>query len=77
MSTPAVTKQKRTCVLRSTTVETRRLIINESFYHAVLGEDPPPDAPLTITIKEAQRLSGLSRATISRLLKAGQAEQAA
>jgi hypothetical protein len=77
MGTPAVKKQKQPCVLRSTTVETRRLIINKSFYNAVLKEDPPPDAPLTITIKEAQRLSGLSRATISRMLKAGQAEHAA
>lgn len=74
---PAVNKLKRPCVLRSTNVETRVLIDNQSFHNVVLDRDPPAGAPLTITIKEAQQLSGLSRATISRLLKAGRAEQAA
>jgi hypothetical protein len=77
MKSQAVTKPKRVCLLLSTVVNTRRLINNQSFHNVVLAQDPPPGAPLTITVKEAQRLSGLSRATISRLLKAGQAESAA
>jgi hypothetical protein len=31
-------------------------------------QDRPADTPLTITIKRAQELSGLSRATINRLM---------
>ena len=37
----------------------------------------PPGAPLTITIKEAQRLSNLSRATINRMMAAGREAVAA
>lgn len=76
-SRQAVVKPKCRCVLRSTVVETRRLIINESFYQAVIKQDPPPGAPLTITIKEAQRLSGLSRATINRMIAAAEDDVAA
>jgi hypothetical protein len=76
MNTPAVTKPKRPCLLRSTVVGTRRLIIYESL-RGVLNLDPKPDDPLTITVKEAIRKSALSRATISRLVKAGEAESAA
>jgi hypothetical protein len=72
----AVTKPRRPCVLRSVVVNTRRLISNESFCH-VLGREPTPDAPITITIKEAQRLSGLSRATINRMIAAGEAADVA
>jgi len=74
---PAVNKPKRSCVLLSTTVETRRLIDNQSFHNVILNRDPPEGAPLTITVKEAQRLSGLSRVTIWRLVKAGEATEAA
>jgi hypothetical protein len=73
----AVVKPKRTCELRWTRVGTRVLINNHSFHNVVLNEDPPPGAPLTITIKEAQRLSNLSRATINRLMAAGNADVAA
>jgi hypothetical protein len=76
MNTPAVTKPKRTCLLRSAVVGTRRLIIYESL-RDVLSLDAKPDDPLTITVKDAIRKSSLSRATISRLLKAGEAESAA
>lgn len=75
MSTPAITKPKRSCALRSTVVGTRRLIIYESL-RDVLELDPKPDDPLTITVNDAIDRSGPSRATISRLLKAGQAEAA-
>jgi hypothetical protein len=70
MKPQAVVKPHCPCVLRSVVVGTRRLIVAESLYHAVLHRDPPPHAPLTVTIKEAQRLSGLSRATIGRMIKA-------
>jgi hypothetical protein len=72
----AVVKPKRPCVLRSVVVRTRRLIQYESFLH-VLGNEPAPDDPVTITIKKAQQLSGLSRATINRMLAAGNADVAA
>jgi hypothetical protein len=74
-SAPAVNKPNQPCLLRSTVVGTRRLIVAESFYQAVLKEDPPPGAPLTLAIKEVQRLSGLSRTTVWRLIKAGQAAE--
>lgn len=77
MKTQAVTKPKCPCVLRSTVVGTRRLIVAESLYHAVLHRDPPADAPLTVTIKEAQRLSSLSRATINRMIAAGESADVA
>jgi hypothetical protein len=73
----AVIKPRRPCVLRMTRVNTRVLIDNQSFHNVVLDQDPPPGAPLTITIAEAQRLSGLSRATIGRMIKAGQSDVAA
>jgi hypothetical protein len=75
-SQQAVIKPKRPCLLRSTVVGTRRLIIFESL-RDVLDLQPNPNDPLTVTVKDAVRLSALSRATISRLLKAGQAESAA
>ena len=75
-SAPAVTKPKRPCLLRSTVVGTRRLIIYESL-RDVLSLDAKPSDPLTVTVNDAMRLSALSRATISRLLKAGQSETAA
>jgi hypothetical protein len=73
-SQQAVTKPKRPCVLRSVVVGTRRLILYQSF-RDVLDIEPAPDDPLTVTVKDAIKLSGLSRATISRLLKAGSTEQ--
>jgi hypothetical protein len=71
----AVIKPKRPCVLRSVIVGSRRLILTESLFH-VLGREPAPDNPVTITIKEAQRLSSLSRATIGRMIAAGEAADA-
>jgi hypothetical protein len=59
----------------SVVVGTRRLVITESLKH-VLGQEPAPDDPMTITIAEAQRLSSLSRATIGRMIKAGEANMA-
>jgi hypothetical protein len=73
MKSQAVFKPKRPCVLRSVVVGTRRLIIFESLYH-VLGKEAGPDDPVTVTIKKAQQLSGLSRATIGRMLSAGNAD---
>jgi hypothetical protein len=35
------------------------------------AQDHPADAPLTITIRRAQELSGLSRATINRSIWSG------
>jgi hypothetical protein len=57
--------------LKSTVVGSRRLIQYESFLQA-LGIEPVPgtERPVTITIKRAQQLSGLSRATINRMLAA-------
>jgi hypothetical protein len=74
----AVTKPKRPCALKSTVVGSRRLIRYESFLQA-LGIEPVAgiDLPVTITIKKAQQLSGLSRATINRMLAAGNADVAA
>jgi len=74
MKSQAVIKPKRPCVLRSVVVGTRRLILYQSF-RDILDIEPASDDPLTITIKDAIKLSRLSRATISRLLKAGSAEQ--
>jgi hypothetical protein len=72
----AVTKPKRPCVLRSVVVGTRRLILTESLFH-VLGREPTPTDPVTVTIKEAQRISSLSRATINRMIAAANADVAA
>jgi hypothetical protein len=72
----AVIKPKRPCVLRSVVVGTRRLIVTESLFH-ILGREPTPADPLTVTIKEAQRLSSLSRATINRMITAGEAADVA
>jgi hypothetical protein len=72
----AVVKPKRSCVLRSVVVGTRRLIDTESLLH-VLGREPAPTDPITVTIKEAQRLSGLSRATINRMVTAGESADVA
>jgi hypothetical protein len=71
----AVVKAKRACVLRSVVVGTRRLILYPS-YRQCLNLDPEPDDPDTITIADAIERSSLSRATIGRLLKAGDAEAA-
>jgi hypothetical protein len=60
MKFQAVVKPKRPCVLRSVVVGTRRLILTESLFH-VLGREPASGDPVTVTIKEAQRLSSLSR----------------
>jgi hypothetical protein len=75
-SQQAVIKPKRRCVLRSTVVGTRRLILYQSLRDA-LDIDPAPDDPLTVTVARAQQLSGLSRATISRMMAAGNADVAA
>jgi hypothetical protein len=72
----AVIKPKRPCVLRSVVVGTRRLIVTESLFH-ILGREPTPADPLTVTIKEAQRLSSLSRATINRMITAGESADVA
>ena len=72
----AVIKPKRPCVLRSVVVGTRRLILTESLFH-VLGREPMPADPVTVTIKEAQRISSLSRATINRMIAAANADVAA
>jgi hypothetical protein len=74
MKSQAVIKPKRRCVLRSVVVGSRRLVVTESLWD-VLGREPAPGDPVTITIKEAQRLSSLSRATIGRMLADGSAEQ--
>jgi hypothetical protein len=74
-SQQAVIKPQRICVLRSVVVGTRRLILYPS-YRDVLELDPEPDDPDTITIAEAIERSSLSRATIGRMLKAGDAEAA-
>jgi hypothetical protein len=76
MKSLAVIKPKRPCVLRSVVVGTRRLIVTESLFH-VLGRERAPDDPLTVTITKAQQLSGLSRATIGRMIKAGEAADVA
>jgi hypothetical protein len=52
------------------------LIVTESLFH-ILGREPTPADPLTVTIKEAQRLSSLSRATINRMITAGEAADVA
>jgi hypothetical protein len=76
MQTQAVNKPKRPCVLRSVVVNTRRLIVTESLFH-ILGREPTANDPLTVTIAKAQQLSGLSRATIGRMIKAGEAADVA
>jgi hypothetical protein len=76
MKTQAVVKPKRPCALRSVVVGTRRLIVMESL-SIVLGREPVPDDPVTVTIKEAQRLSSLSRATINRMMVAAENDVAA
>jgi hypothetical protein len=71
----AVNKPSRPCALRSVVVGTRRLIRYPSLRDA-LGVEAMPDDPLTITVQDAIKLSGLSRATISRMIAAAE-EQAA
>jgi hypothetical protein len=71
----AVIKPNRPCSLRSVVVGTRRLIRYPSLRDA-LGVEATPDDPLTITVQDAIKLSGLSRATISRMIAAAE-EQAA
>lgn len=70
-----VPKPKRHCVLRSVVVGYRRLIQYESLMH-VLGREPADDDPVTVTIEKAQRLSGLSRRTLDRMIAAGNAKMA-
>lgn len=64
--------------LKSKLVDGRRLIEFASFAK-VLGVEPPPagDAPMTITVRKAAQLSGLSTRTIIRKIAAGLAERAA
>lgn len=73
MSEPAVKKTKRPCVLRSTIVGTR-VLIDYASLREVLDQAPKDDDPVTVTISDAMRLSGLSRATINRLISAGRAD---
>jgi hypothetical protein len=73
MKSQAVVKPKRACALRSVVVGTRRLITTESLF-PVLGRELTAADPVTVTIKEAQRLSSLSRATINRMMAAGLAD---
>jgi hypothetical protein len=63
-------KPKRDCLLRYTRAGTRVLLNNQSLHNVALDQDPPEGAALTISVAEAQRLTGLSRATINRLMKA-------
>jgi hypothetical protein len=65
--------------VKSSTAGRRRLIHFDSFVQAI-GLDPeqiPGQRPLTITVRRAQELSGLSRITINRMIWAGNASKAA
>ncbi len=65
--------------VRSVLIGNRRLIIWDSFLHALDPSAPvPPDAPKTLTVQKAVEISGLSKSTIDRMIAAGQqATQAA
>jgi hypothetical protein len=68
----------RTPRVKSSTCGRRRLIEFSSFVEAI-GLDPeqiPGERPLTITVRRAQELSGLSRITINRMIWAGNAQAA-
>jgi hypothetical protein len=73
--TKEIPRPTRPCVLRSIFVNRTQLVIYESFSH-VLGLEPTPNDPLTITVSEAARRSGLSRKTILRMIWAGRAAEA-
>jgi hypothetical protein len=65
--------------VKSTKVGSRRLIQFDSFVKAI-GMDPEQisgESPLTITVRRAQELSGLSRITINRMIWAGNVSEAA
>jgi hypothetical protein len=70
MKPQAVVKPKRPCVLRSIVVGERRLIRYESLM-IVLCREPAPDDPITVTRRRAIELSGLSVATINRMITRG------
>jgi hypothetical protein len=75
-ATQTVSKPKG---VKSTKVGARRLIQFNSFVKAI-GLDPeqiPGEPPLTITVRRAQELSGLSRITINRMIWAGNVSAAA
>jgi hypothetical protein len=73
---PAIKKTKRPCMLQTTVVETRVLILFPSL-RDVLGLEPTPGDPATITIANAIKLSGLSKATIDRMIARGRQDAAA
>ncbi|KJC37721.1 hypothetical protein [Bradyrhizobium sp. LTSP857] len=66
----AVSKPKRPCVLRTVVVGERRLIQYQSLLD-VLECEPTPDDPRTVTRKKAVELTGLSIATIDRMIARG------
>jgi hypothetical protein len=72
----AVDKPKRHCVLRSIVVGERRLIRYESL-RAVLEVEPTPADPVTVNRKQAVKLTGLSIATINRMITRGLETEAA
>jgi hypothetical protein len=70
MNQAAILKTQRVCMLRSVAVNSRRLIYYAS-YRDVLNIPATPDDPLTITVSEAARRSGLSTRTIDRMIARG------
>lgn len=73
---PAVGKTKRACVLLTTTVETR-VLVHYASLRDVLNVPAKPDDPVTVTVTEAMRLTGLSRPTVDRMIRRGRAVAAA
>ena len=73
-SEPAVRKIKLLCMLRSTVVGTRVRRSDDASLRDVLDQAPKEADPVTVTISDAMRLSGLSRATINRLISAGRTD---
>jgi hypothetical protein len=70
-----ILKAQRPCVLRSVAVNCRRLIYYAS-YRDVLNIPATPDDPVTITVSEAARRSGLSTRTIDRMIARGRDPEA-
>ncbi|MDH2343250.1 hypothetical protein [Bradyrhizobium sp. SSUT77] len=70
MKPSAVAKPKRPCVLRTVVVGERRLIQYQSLLD-VLECEPSPEDPKTVTRKRAVELTGLSSATIDRMIARG------
>jgi hypothetical protein len=65
--------------VKTTKAGDRTLIVRRSLFDALELEDPIPEAqrPVTITHRQAQELTNLSKSTIDRMIRVGREAAAA